>query len=65
MPKPVMIIVPMQNGFVLMPFDSDLLFSIKKGTISMRVATDVDGLKANIEAVYGPPDEGESKGTDE
>lgn len=58
MSKPVMVIVPTLNGYALLPFNSDLLVSLKgadaegKGVL---VSNDLEGLKADIERIYTAP----------
>ncbi|WP_425404587.1 hypothetical protein [Hwanghaeella sp.] len=59
--KPVMMIVPTANGFALMPFDSNLLVSMKGAQSEphgVRVSRDLDDLCDDIRDVYREKIEG-------
>ena len=65
MSQPVMMIIPAQNGYIVQPFDSDLLTSMKRAMVDVRVAANVEELKVVIEDVYASsvsaPDPGSEK----
>ncbi len=52
MSQPVMMIIPALNGYIVQPFDSDLLTSMKRAMVDVRVAANVEELKVVIEDVY-------------
>jgi len=54
--KNVMVIVPTRNGYALMPFDMNCMVSMEnaqKNGPGVLVSNDLEGLKANVETVYG------------
>lgn len=52
----VMMIIPVENGFVFMPIDMDLMMSLKDGSKAVQVARDVDQLSALVKLHYSEED---------
>jgi len=55
MSKPILTIVPTQNGFVVIPFDMNLMLSMKDAATKTKgcyVAGDTQGLAELIQRVY-------------
>lgn len=61
MAKPVMMIVPVLNGYVVMPFNMDLLVSLKDGQREdgIHVCKDPDEIGKILGALYEPAEGGE------
>lgn len=55
--KPVMVVVPTMNGFAVLPFDSNLMFTLKDAatiTKGVSVARNVEELSILIRHIYDP-----------
>lgn len=48
----VMMIVPVENGFVFMPINMDLMMSLKDGSKAVQVAADATKLSDLVHAYY-------------